>query len=60
MHLMQEGNVDFLTFSASFRLSATVSCIVLLPHHQIEQSKESDPPLVSALAWHEAKKEKKL
>lgn len=30
------------------------------PTSQIKQSKESDPSLVSALAWHEDKKEKKL
>lgn len=60
MHLMQEGNVDFLAFSVRFSFGATVSCIVLLPHPQTEQSKESDSSLVSALAWHEAKNKKKL
>lgn len=39
MHLMQEGNEDFLAFSGSLGLDATVSCIVLLPHPQTDQSK---------------------
>lgn len=47
MHLMQEGNADFLAFSESFSLGATVICIVLLLHPQTEQGEESDSSLVS-------------